>query len=77
MARPAAALQFFDRQGDAVHKVYLDNEQHVARLIAGGGLRPDQQVALNLEPGPATAATQQATPPVPRRSANCASRGRS
>ncbi|MFY0076014.1 hypothetical protein ABTQ09_19780, partial [Acinetobacter baumannii] len=55
----------FDRQGDAVHKVYLDNEQHVAqfdRLVADFRL-PDQQAALNIEPGPVTATPQQTTPP--------------
>ncbi|MAF06211.1 MULTISPECIES: ChuX/HutX family heme-like substrate-binding protein [unclassified Herbaspirillum] len=63
--KTSRSLQFFDRQGDAVHKVYLDNEQHVAqfdRLVADFRL-PNQQAALNIEPAPVTATLQQTTPP--------------
>lgn len=65
--KTSRSLQFFDRQGDAVHKVYLDNEQHVPqfeRLVADFRLA-DQQAALNLEPAPAPATLQQVAPPSP------------
>lgn len=50
------SLQFFDRYGQAVHKVYLDNEQHVAdfeRLVAQFRMT-EQSAALQVEPSPST-----------------------
>ncbi|MBP0599086.1 hemin-degrading factor [Herbaspirillum sp. LeCh32-8] len=49
------SLQFFDRHGDAVHKVYLDNEEHVAafdKLVADFRMSV-QNTALTVEPAPA------------------------
>lgn len=61
------SLQFFDRQGDAVHKVYLDNDQHVPqfdRLVADFRLA-DQQAPLTIEPPAAEATASTNTAPSP------------
>lgn len=59
------SLQFFDRQGQAVHKVYLDNDQHVAdfeQLVARFRAN-DQAAPLLVEPLPkSSAAAVRGTP---------------
>ncbi|BEV13319.1 hemin-degrading factor [Herbaspirillum sp. DW155] len=65
--KTSRSLQFFDRQGDAVHKVYLDNDQHVAqfdRLVADFRLA-DQQAALTIEAPAAEATASTSTAPSP------------
>lgn len=63
--KTSRSLQFFDRQGDAVHKVYLDNDDHVAafdKLVADFRLA-DQQPALTVEAAPPPPAQQPAPAP--------------
>lgn len=53
--KTSRSLQFFDRHGDAVHKVYLDNEEHIAafdKLVADFKMR-EQRNDLKVEPAPA------------------------
>ncbi|ALU87351.1 hemin-degrading protein [Herbaspirillum rubrisubalbicans M1] len=65
--KTSRSLQLFDRQGNAVHKVYLDNEQHVAQFdqLVADFRMADQHAALTVEPAappalPAAAATPSA-----------------
>ena len=62
--KTSRSLQFFDRHGQAVHKIYLDNDQHVAdfeRLVSQFRL-PDQRAALQVEPLPASAPSVRGNP---------------
>ncbi|QJP98814.1 hemin-degrading factor [Herbaspirillum rubrisubalbicans Os34] len=65
--KTSRSLQLFDRQGNAVHKVYLDNEQHVAQFdqLVADFRMADQHAALTVELAappalPAAAATPSA-----------------
>ncbi|OWY26390.1 hemin-degrading factor [Herbaspirillum robiniae] len=53
--KTSRSLQFFDRYGDAVHKVYLDNDEHIAafdKLVADFRMA-EQRTELKVEPAPA------------------------
>lgn len=65
--KTSRSLQLFDRQGNAVHKVYLDNEQHVAQFdqLVADFRMADQHAVLTVEPAappalPAAGATPSA-----------------
>ena len=62
--KTSRSLQFFDRHGQAVHKIYLDNDQHVADFerLVGQFRSPDQRAALQVEPLPASAPSVRGNP---------------
>lgn len=62
--KTSRSLQFFDRHGQALHKIYLDNDQHAAdfeRLVSQFRL-PNQRAALQVEPLPASAPSVRGNP---------------
>ncbi|MBV8625787.1 MAG: hemin-degrading factor [Herbaspirillum sp.] len=50
--KTSRSLQFFDRQGDAVHKIYLDNDEHVAAFdkLVSDFRMSEQRAGLRVEP---------------------------
>nr|WP_198984397.1 ChuX/HutX family heme-like substrate-binding protein [Herbaspirillum sp. ASV7] len=63
--KTSRSLQFFDRQGDAVHKIYLDNDEHVAafdKLVSDFRVS-EQRAGLTVEPAPPLPAQAARTTP--------------